>query len=639
MSLQKERKPRICILAYKALTHLVRKADMLGRAEIVIDEYTLDDVVLRASEVARDERVDVVVSPDSVAKLLRAQLDVPVVSIEVTGFDLLLALQCARQVSPRVGMVIYQQTLPELDAVKDLLKIELEQSSYATQAEAREFVRTMASRGIQVVVGSSMIVELAEQHGMRGILIYSTDSVERALAEAAMLGESAIRQQSRFDGLNAAFARLHDAILTVDSQHRISAINPLMRQILGLESINPIGMRLPDLSTELSLAGVLNGQEVDIDQVVQLKSGTYLMMRIAIEDRSGQHGAMLTLRDAGSIHRADTSIRSQRRSRSLTARYTLDHIIGTSPALVRARTIAARCALTHSTVLISGETGTGTELFAQAIHNGSARQRGPFVAINCAAFPESLLESELFGYEEGSFTGSRKGGRPGLFEAAHTGTVFLDEIGDMPLSLQTRLLRVLQEREVVRLGSNVPIAIDVRVVAATHRSLHARVAEDAFRADLFYRLNILHIPLPPLRERAEDLPVLALQLLEAKLRSIGSALPAEAALGPLVPDLLGHSWPGNIRELENLMERFAVFLIGLRDPAAIDHAAFLEETPELAAANPDPQLLADTRVLAAMISADGSRQQAAQMLNISRTTLWRRLKEIEATVAASGASK
>jgi propionate catabolism operon transcriptional regulator len=227
-----------------------------------------------------------------------------------------------------------------------------------------------------------------------------------------------------------------------------------------------------------------------------------------------------------------------------------------------------------------------------------------------------------------------------LFEAAHTGTVFLDEIGDMPISLQTRLLRVLQEREVVRLGSNAPIAIDVRVIAATHRSLENRIAEGLFRADLFYRLNILLVSLPPLRERPEDLHALASQLLEAKLLELGSTLSAEPLLLPLLPLLRQYRWPGNIRELENLMERFAVFLFGLPESGEVEYSLFLREAPELAQGlipeltaaveEEAPVLLDDARILAALQAAKGSRQGAAQALSISRTTLWRRLKEIEA---------
>jgi len=201
--------------------------------------------------------------------------------------------------------------------------------------------------------------------------------------------------------------------------------------------------------------------------------------------------------------------------------------------------------------------------------------------VNCAAFPEPLLESELFGYEEGAFTGSRKGGKPGLFEVAHTGTIFLDEIGDMPLSLQTRLLRVLQEKEVVRLGGVRPIPVNVRVIAATHQPLRERIQQQLFRDDLYYRLNILQLRLPPLRERAEDIPLLALRMLHSALRRAGSNLPADIALAPLMPLLRRYPWHGNVRELENVTERLAVYLAQFSALTEQIYAGVRNDFPEL----------------------------------------------------------
>ncbi|MFH7042252.1 propionate catabolism operon regulatory protein PrpR [Paucibacter sp. JuS9] len=639
-----QRKPRICVLTYKALTGLVLSAEsrFRDRAEITVDEYVLDDAMFRGRQIEQQGDVDVVVSAGYNAAVLRSQLELPVASIDVTGFDLLHALKTARSIAPRIGLVVYRGSISELDSVKDLLLVELEQLTYETLAEARECMLQLKGRGIEVVVGSSLIVGLAEQLGMRGVLFYTAGSIDRALEKAIEIGENAIRQSARSENLNAILSHLHEAILAVDNRHRITAINPPMRQILDLGEEEPIGRRLPDIASELSLAGVLDGQPDEAEVVVQLRRGNYLMSRTGIRERGLNTGALLTLRETAAIHRADSTIRSQRRTRSVSARYSFDLITGTSAALSYARSVAERCARTSSTVLITGETGTGKELFAQAIHNASARKLGPFVALNCASFPESLLESELFGYEEGSFTGSRKGGKSGLFEAAHTGTVFLDEIGDMPISLQTRLLRVLQEREVVRLGSNSPVSIDVRVIAATHRSLEDRIADGQFRADLYYRLNILQVALPPLRERAEDLPLLAGQLLESKLREVGSAQRAERMLQPLLPALTSYAWPGNIRELENLMERFAVFLFGAKDAGSVDYGLFLREAPELTRRDnglvPEPsgepaslELSIehdDATIRAALQRSRGNRQLAAQMLGISRTTLWRRLRDL-----------
>jgi propionate catabolism operon transcriptional regulator len=300
--------------------------------------------------------------------------------------------------------------------------------------------------------------------------------------------------------------------------------------------------------------------------------------------------------------------------------------------------LAQRYGATASTVLITGESGTGKELLAQGMHNVSSRQRGPFVAINCAAFPESLLESELFGYQEGAFSGSRKGGKPGLIEAAHGGTLFLDEIGDMPVSLQTRLLRVLQEREVLRLGATEPISIDIRIIAATHQDLPQAIETGEFRSDLYYRLNILRLQTVPLRERSEDIGDIARAILR-RLNGEHRAPPLqERLLEALLPNLMAYHWPGNIRELENILERAALSAEDLLRGTAIDGASLALVIPELRNSRAMPQAAPVTDlksiakekekqyVLDMLQACDGNLAQTASRLGISRSTLWRRLQ-------------
>jgi len=306
----------------------------------------------------------------------------------------------------------------------------------------------------------------------------------------------------------------------------------------------------------------------------------------------------------------------------------LHDLRGDSPAMERLRQSVVLYARSQATVLIVGETGTGKELVAQAIHREGPRGQAsrPFVAINCGAIAESLLESELFGHEDGAFTGARRGGHAGLFEAAHRGTLLLDEIGEMPLLLQTRLLRVLEEREVMRVGGTRPVPIDVRIICATHCDLEARVREGRFRADLFYRLAVLRLALPPLRERAGD----AVKLLEWSLKTALAALGARPHPN-LAAELLAcrklldvYAWPGNVRELRNLAERLALFLAA--EPLQALTAQFLlTVAPELGgsttlAAAPAPTL-AET-----LAQFGGNRDAAARHLGISRTTLWRRLR-------------
>ncbi len=286
-------------------------------------------------------------------------------------------------------------------------------------------------------------------------------------------------------------------------------------------------------------------------------------------------------------------------------------------------------------MLIEGETGTGKELAAQAIHREyfarhDARQgkkSHPFVAVNCGAIAESLLEAELFGYEEGAFTGSRRGGRAGLFEIAHGGTLFLDEIGEMPLPLQTRLLRVLEEKEVTRVGGHQPVPVDVRVISATHCNLEEDMRQGEFRRDLFYRLSILRLQLPPLRERVTDILPLAESFLKVSLAALSAPFSAALRQGLQASEivLVHYDWPGNIRELRNMMERLALFLSV--EPTPDLTPQFLQLLlPELAREStktPAPRLLTPQQALEKF---NGDKTAAANYLGISRTTFWRRLK-------------
>ncbi|ENF0603491.1 propionate catabolism operon regulatory protein PrpR [Escherichia coli] len=320
---------------------------------------------------------------------------------------------------------------------------------------------------------------------------------------------------------------------------------------------------------------------------------------------------------------------------ALRTRYVLGDMLGQSPQMEQVRQTILLYARSSATVLIEGETGTGKELAAQAIHREyfarhDARQgkkSHPFVAVNCGAIAESLLEAELFGHEEGAFTGSRRGGRAGLFEIAHGGTLFLDEIGEMPLPLQTRLLRVLEEKEVTRVGGHQPVPVDVRVISATHCNLEEDMRQGQFRRDLFYRLSILRLQLPPLRERVADILPLAESFLKVSLAALSAPFAAALRQGLQESEtmLVHYDWPGNIRELRNMMERLALFLSVESTPDLTPQ--FLQLLlPELAresAKTPIPGLLTAQQALEKF---NGDKTAAANYLGISRTTFWRRLK-------------
>ncbi|MCE7761842.1 propionate catabolism operon regulatory protein PrpR [Pseudomonas putida] len=393
---------------------------------------------------------------------------------------------------------------------------------------------------------------------------------------------------------------------------------------------------------------VADGFEVIIGSptVCQLADAAGAQGVLALDAESLRHtfDSLVTLSanaDEAPTRRLPRRNREQPDTRPFKARHRFEQLLGDAPAFRATLTLAQRYAQADATVLITGESGTGKELLAQSMHHASPRQQGPFVAINCAALPESLLESELFGYEDGAFTGSRKGGKPGLIELAHTGTLFLDEIGDMPVALQTRLLRVLQEREVLRLGACEPTAVDIRVIAATHCDLPARIADQRFRQDLYYRLNILRLAVPPLRERIADIVPLFKALLARHCRASGLSPSSDAHVQHLLPLMLRHPWPGNMRELENIAERAALCLGALSHDDKVDLATlfpeFFEAGPAATVKLP-PAASDNLRSLGkaaetayarqVLDGCDGDMDEAARRLGVSRSTVWRRVRSL-----------
>ncbi|MBI3286325.1 MAG: propionate catabolism operon regulatory protein PrpR [Burkholderiales bacterium] len=480
------------------------------------------------------ERCDAVIAAGSNGAYLKSRLPVPVVIAKASGFDVMQALARARKVTPEIGLINYQESMPELTDFKTTFGFKLEQRTYVTEEDARAQIGELKARGIRAVVGAGLITDLAEEAGLTGIFMYSAASIRQAFDDALEI--------ARLTRLEAARGRQHSAADALRARH-------------------------------------------------------------GLHDLRGESASMQNLRHAIMLY-------------------------ARSPA----------------TVLLQGETGSGKELAAQALHRESPRARQPFVAVNCGALAESLLESELFGYEEGAFTGSRRGGHAGVFEAAQRGTLFLDEIGEMPLNLQTRLLRVLEEREVVRVGGVRPIPIDVRIVSATHCDLEQRIRDGKFRSDLFYRLAVLRLQIPPLRERKQDLPALAEWCLKNALASLGARPHANlhAEVQACSGLLQAYTWPGNVRELRNMMERLALFLAA--EPLQALTPNFVQRiTPELLSA-PVPAPLAGLSAAAQqnvenlqqlLQDFGGNRQAVADHLGISRTTLWRRLKDTEFDLARS----
>lgn len=604
----------------------------------------LDTSVAEALQTAREleqrGEVDVFVCAGATAAYLRKHLARPVLAMRVGGGDLLRALGQAKAHGTQVAVLSYDHINQDLQALAALFTVQVHQAAYTSLEQARHAVDYAARLGCGSIIGSSTVVELAEQAGLQGVLSLSEDTVRKALEEALGILDSQRIEIAKRRHLDAVLQHIPTGVAAVDNQGLVQSLNPALAQLLGLPASAALGRPLQALCPELDLQQALQDGTGEDNRVIRLGAQAVVSNLLPILENGERTGLVLTCQDISAVQRADQRIRSSRRPGAFTARYRLEQLSGNSRANREMLQLAERFAASHSTILITGESGTGKELLAQGIHNASPRRQGPFVAINCAAFPETLLESELFGYEEGAFSGSRKGGKPGLFEAAHRGTLFLDEIGDMPVSLQTRLLRVLQEREVLRLGSTEPIAIDVRIIAATHQDLGTAIDQGSFRTDLYYRLNILRLQTTPLRERPEDIALIC-QSIGQRLLVQGQPTGAAQVMTALLPYLVRHAWPGNVRELENVIERAMLSARELLRDEGVDEQYLARVLPELCQAQlpsrrakapqaSDLQTVGKAaqlrHVRETLDSCQGDLDEAARRLGISRTTLWRRLR-------------
>ncbi len=635
--------PQIVAVGFRRINRMLQDLapEFADKARVQVLEVGFEQAVTRIRALQAQGPIDVVVAAGSNGAYLRQHLDTPVVLVKVGGFDLMQALAQAQQLAPTVGLITYQGMAPDLAPFEPLFRLGVIQRSYQTEEEAVSAVQALKAQGVQVVVGSGTVADVADQMGLSGIFLYSTEAVREALHDAVEVARASRIELAKRERLNTILAQLSDGVVAVDQDERIQTLNPALAQWLGITPEQWLGQRLSEVCPELGLQTTLRLGVQELEKIERVRGKALIVNRIPILEQGVLTGAVISCQDPISIQRVDRQIRTRIQPHAASGRYELGQFLGTSPVAERVRQAALSCARSQATVLLLGESGTGKELIAQGIHGASDRRELPFVAVNCAAMSETLLESELFGHEEGAFTGARRGGKIGLFEAAHKGTIFLDEIGEMPLPLQTRLLRVLKEREVLRVGSTEPTPVNVRVIAATHRDLMAQVQEGRFRLDLFYRLNILRIDMPALRERLQDLPLIVQDLHQRVSTRLGMAA---SLTRPLIDALLAqatqHDWPGNVRELENIIERLMAYAAPhaarLANPGSPAQARqLLQDTvPELFAAVPATpglkahQAQADrAEILRVLQACGGDKALASEQLGISRTTLWRKLQQ------------
>lgn len=508
---------------------------------------------------AQEWGAEVIVSRGGTAAYIAEHTDIPVVEIEVTALDMLRAFNKAGKDASTIGLAGFRNVIYECESLYDFLGTQLRQVTILDDCDDAGMKQAI-SEGIQILVGDALAIRFANSAGISCILIESGKaSIYKAIREAESVVRVRRKEQARTEMLRTIIDSSTDGIIAVDDAARITLFNKAAEDIFGFGQDWAAGRPVADVIPNTRLPYVLSSGEPEIGELQIIGKRQIATKRIPIRTGDQVTGVVATFQEVSQLQKFEQSIRRKLYDKGLTAKFHLNQIVGDSPALQKAKELARTYAATDSTVMITGETGTGKELFAQSIHNLSARRDAPFVAVNCAALPESLLESELFGYEEGAFSGAKKGGKIGLVELAHRGTLFLDEIGEMPLSLQTRILRMIQEKEVMRLGGDRINLVNVRILVATNQDLTRLVAVNRFREDLYYRLNVLPLHLPPLRERPEDIS----RLVEHFVRKLATnRQPVKSVSPEAVQALREYPWFGNVRELANVVERLVLLSPG-----------------------------------------------------------------------------
>lgn len=598
-----------------------------------------------------EQEYDVIVSHGNSAEIIRSLVTIPVISIEVTTTNVLNTLLIAKEhCNNTIALILFKyDNLKELYKLQNILNINFRLFIYENQVELKNKINEAINFGLTTLVGiGDCIIEEAAKCNVNAISIEcGRKEIEHALKAAKNISGFTNKERQKTKIYKDILDHTNNGIITLDSKNEIISINSPAEKILNIQAVRILNKSINTIDVLKILVDKIINRNVVFNKIIEINNIKLIMNIIPIMFENENFNTIISLQEVSKLQQLELKVRSELYKKGLYAKYNLQDIVGESKEINDLKIKIVKIAKTDTTILISAETGTGKELVAQSIHNNSLRKHGPFVTINCAAMPETLLESELFGYEEGAFTGAKKGGKLGLFELAHNGTIFLDEISELPLSLQGRLLRVLQEKEILKIGGNHILNINIRVIAATNQNLLNMVNVGSFRQDLYYRLNIIDIKIPPLRERKGDIPELANKFIDRmneKYNTMVSQISNEA-----IKVLVKYNWPGNVRELENFIEKATILSNGfsidtgfvvdsLSDEENVSKKYSSSNENNMYEKKEDESIsvrlsnLSDIELQVIEQANNiykGDKSDLADILGISRTTLWKRLKQIE----------
>jgi propionate catabolism operon transcriptional regulator len=557
-----------------------------------------------------------------------------VVPIIMDSGDLFEALAKVKRrfATCQIGIIINEKLCDE-QIISSLIEYPVSVCRVNDQDEVHRAVFDLKAKGCKVFVGGLTMCRICEKNNFDYEHVKTGDqAIAHSIEDAVTAAHSLDRVKTRGNLLGTLLNNAKDAMLAVNSFGIVIAGN---RQAEFLFSCSPLEGKSIDtvykgFAWSLSLSSVTSHEELHTIEGQQI-----LVSQQPFHVDSQSSGILFTFQNAEAIRKSEHKIRTELHQKGLVAKYRFENIVTQNALMIRLVDKAKRFALVDGPILLLGETGTGKELFAQSIHNHSPRSKEPFVAVNCAALPEQLLESELFGYSEGAFTGASKGGKSGLFELAHKGTLFLDEIGEIPLVLQAKLLRVLQEKEVRKIGADMVVPVDVRVISAANSNIIEKVKAGKFRLDLFYRISLLNIQLLPLRERKDDIGLLFTHFV--RLYCLRNTYRVPTVSPEAFEELTRFFWPGNVRELRNAAERLAILnrsdLVAKKEIEQLDIGAtslYAEDVvPSRKKKKIEEYSLSPEELYREFLSSGLSRDDFAKRMGLSRTTLWRRFSQFE----------
>lgn len=621
------------------MTKKIKKIIEEEKMEIIVREATREKAVNEVEELIL-QGVKVFISRGVTATILREKFDIPVINIRHTFFDCYNAYINAKKISSQIAFLATSNDFNIiLNKSKDFL-IGAEIITINNLDNIDNKLKEIFSRGYRVAIGGLTLKEKVLKLGIDYVmteadnysLIKAIEDAEHILKIEIESENQRIDIENKFEMINSIFHCATEGMISIDKNGTITNINTTAKNVLNLNSsVKFIDDIIP---SEIFSRVLKNGEEVK-NEIIIYKKITLIINIEPVKVKSKIIGAVITLKKANEIEAAEQKYRRTILNKGHVAIKTFDDIIGRSESMKITKKLAKKYSKVDSTVLILGETGTGKEIFAESIHNYSARKNAPFVAINCAAFPASVLESELFGYVEGAFTGALKKGKMGIFELAHKGTIFLDEISEAPLDVQLKLLRVIQERKIMRIGGDELIPIDVRLIAASNKDLKELINKGLFREDLYYRLCVLELRIPSLNERRQDIPDLVKTFINE------STKPNNVITNKAIDMLMSYEWSGNVRQLNNIVERLTV----IKDDGVITSDDVLNATENLRDKNNffenknsskndssyskrnDEFKTEEDLLKEALIECNGNKKLTAQNLGISTSTLWRKIKK------------